>query len=162
MSTPNFRTQANFPLYVFDESLTRDEVIEVLEANDEEITESNINRWYGYLIEDRAQFFIDDIQPELDKINNSLNFFKIILRDGYYTGIQLYIESTTEYNYADYDNDETRYEFDLCLSQFKRKYAAEANKIGRHMKKLAVDYGMIHLNCIGIFSNGEAIYEQVA
>lgn len=140
MSTPNFHTMENFDLFV--------KVYEPEEDYDEF----------------EAQFFYEDIYEGFDgfkdlmeNLNDSLFFHKITFESGYYDGVQLYVEELE--NPHELDNEDCRYYYDMCRSQAIRKYDAEIRKINKWMDKVATEYGWRKLHCLGIFSNGEAIYE---
>lgn len=162
MATPNFWTQRDFELYAFDYKPTLESVLEAIESNGHDpaaASENMIQQWATWEAEDNARIFIEDFDEMIEPINCRLNFFKIVLKDGYYDGIQMFVESTMDYDFEDYNNEDTHYEFDMYLSVFKRKYQAEKNRVRRNMNKIAEYFGMVHLACIGIFSNGEAVYE---
>lgn len=140
MSTANFYNQTNFDLYV-----------KAYESNE------------GYS-ELEAQMFYDDIfdgydgfKEVMEDLNDNLIFHSMEFKSGYYDGVQLYV-NTTE-NPHELDNEDCKYYFDMCRSQAIRKYEAEIRKINKWMKKVAVMYGWKKLNCLGVFSSGEAIYE---
>ena len=140
MSTPNFYNQRNFDLY-----------IKAYEPEEE-------------FDEFEAEFFYDDIfegydgfKEVMEDFNNELTFHSMEFKCGYYDGVQLYV-NTTE-NPHELDNEDCRYYFDMCRSQAIRKYDAEIRKINKWMEKVAVEYGWRKLHCLGVFSNGEAIYQ---
>ena len=150
MSTPNFYTMENFDLYI--------KVFEPMDAEDYSEEE--------YLLDNNAyaEVFYDDIfcgydgfKRVMEKFNYSLTFHHLEFKSGYYDGVQIYVEEID--NPHELDNDDCRYYFDMCRSQAIRKYDAEIRKINKWMEKIAVEYGWRKLNCLGIFSNGEAIYE---
>ena len=93
----------------------------------------------------------------MEELNNDLVFHSMEFKSGYYDGVQLYIN--TAENPHELDNEDCRYYFDMCRSQAIRKYEAEIRKINKWMEKIAVEYGWRKLNCIGVFSSGEAIYQ---
>lgn len=140
MSTANFHNQKNFNLY-----------IKVYEPEDE----------YNEL---EAEIFYDDIvngydgfKEVMEKFNDDLIFHSMEFESGYYSGVQLYVEELE--NPHELNNDDCRYYYDMCRSQAVRKYEAEIRKINRWMEKTATKYGWRKLHCLGIFSNGEAIYQ---
>ena len=141
MSTPNFYTQSSFPLYVYDDSKME---------------------WY------EAQDYFNDMEQDLNEANENFKFFHITLRSGYYSGVQLYVELTEEADNAGFteqgayyaDNDSCRYWLDMCLSEAKRKFGTEMRKVNKEMKKLADAWEFEQYLCIGIFSNGEAVYRK--
>ena len=60
------------------------------------------------------------------------------------------------------NNEETRYYYDMCKSEFLRKYYSEINFINKKLlPKLAKFFGFEEYYCGGIFSNGEAVYYKV-
>ena len=60
------------------------------------------------------------------------------------------------------NNEETRYYYDMCKSEFLRKYNSEINFINKKLlPKLAKFFGFEEYYCGGIFSNGEAVYYKV-
>lgn len=142
MSTPNFWTQADFPLFAHD-----------LTTKDEAGNDCNMD-WL------ETEDFCECIHADLDEINDNLLFHKIILKSGYYVGVQFYVE--INHDPSGYDNDDCQYEFGWCRSVTLRRYAGEQTKINRALKKLARGYGFMELVCIGVFSNGEAIYERAS
>lgn len=95
----------------------------------------------------------------LDAINEALMFFKARLKAGYYEGVQMIFDE--EYNPEEMDNEETRYEFDLCRSRAIRKYHAEINKINRLIDKLCKDYSWSKYGATARFSNGETWYSKI-
>ena len=155
MSTPNFYNQRNFKLYVKSfEAMSEEEY----EAEDFECYDS-----YEEAMEAEREFFYEDIfegydgfNELMENFNDTLVFHKLELRSGYYDGVQLYVEEKDDPN--ELDNDDCRYYYDMCRSNAIRKYEAEIRKINKWMDKVATQYGWRELHCLGIFSNGEAIY----
>lgn len=141
MSTPNFHTMQNFDLFV-----------KVYEPMDEEYNESEAYFFY----EDTYEGY-DGFKEIMENLNENLTFHKIIFKSGYYDGVQIYVEEME--NPHELDNEDCRYYYDMCRSQAVRKYDAEIRKINKWMDKTAVEYGWRKLHCLGIFSNGEAIYQ---
>lgn len=177
MSTPNFHTQDNFKLYVQAfEPITLEEYLaeefhyddylypKYKEADDEDkadILEESYNHAMEMWNEDfyRCIFYGDDgFKDLMEKFNDTLTFHEVQFKSGYYDGVQLFVEEKEE-NPHELDNDDCRYYYDMCRSQAIRKYDAEVRKINKWMDKIATQYGWKELYCLGIFSNGEAIYE---
>ena len=130
MSTPNFRNQRNFSLYIqayepeedydeFEEQVFYDDILE------------------GY----------DGFKDVMKNFNDTLVFHKIVFMSGYYEGLQLYVEEEAE-NPRELDNEDCRYYYNMCRSQAIRKYSAEIRKINRWMDKIAPEYGWKKLRCI--------------
>lgn len=143
MSTPNFCTQDNFPLYCIDDS-----------------------GWDW----PEAQEFYAELDDYLENINEKLTFFKITVRGGYYAGAQFYVEISRYADEAGFDldgatrwadNESTRYYLDMCLSEAKRKFETEQRKVLRLLDRTGAEFGFEKYFCRAIFSSGEAIYEKV-
>jgi hypothetical protein len=176
MSAPNFYTMENFSLFVkVYEAMTLEEYQEeefhyddylypeYEEAEDEDkadILEKSYNHAMDLWSEDfyRDIFYgYDGFKEVMENFNNDLIFHKIEIKSGYYDGVQLYVDELE--NPHELDNDDCRYYYDMCRSQAIRKYDAEIRKINKWMEKVATEYGWRKLNCLGVFSNGEAIYQ---
>lgn len=95
----------------------------------------------------------------LDSINNQLLFFEAKFKPGYYEGVQLIFDEL--YTPEEMDNEETRYEFDLCRSVAIRKYHAEINKINRIIDKLCKEDFWSKYEVSVRFSNGETWYSKI-
>lgn len=143
MSTANFSTQDNFPLYCIDDS-----------------------GWDW----PEAHDFYSEVEDYLEGVNENLTFFQITVRGGYYCGAQLYVEISRYADEAGFDqdgatryadNDSTRYYLDMYLSEAKRRFETEQRKVLRLLAAAAAEFGFEEYFCRAIFSNGEAIYEKV-
>jgi hypothetical protein len=107
---------------------------------------------------------MEDITSEMErtaeKMNEGLLFHNVEVKSGYYVGVQFYVEE--KYNkLEDFTNEDTQYEFGMCRSKTLRKYETECNKIRRELHKAREELGLELLGCIGIFSNGEAVYTKI-
>lgn len=127
MSTANFETMRDFPLYAKDYDDDYDSYIEV-----------------------------PLIKEDLADINYDLMFHKIQVKGGYYCGIQFYVEVEHDLEEEDYSNDDCHYYFDCCRSVAYRKYQAEVRKINRLLTTLGKKYDFQEYVCTARFSNGEA------
>lgn len=176
MSCPNFETQENFKLFLWDFERPNDEVLNenILETNDEvtsieDITESMRDEYaesmYNWECSDIIDNFSETVNDILHTLKRELQFFEITLKDGYYCGLQFYVEETGNMRYIDVenvDNEETRYYYDMCKSEFLRKYNSEINFINKKLlPKLAKFFSFEEYYCGGVFSNGEALYYKV-
>lgn len=174
MSCPNFITQKDFKLFLWDfESPTDEKLNEyILEtgmedvASVEDITEEMRNDYarsiYEWEVSDIVDNFSGAVNSILHTFKRDLQFFEVTLRDGHYCGLQFYIEETDNMSRIDIDNldnEDIRYYFDMCKSEFLRKYKSEVNFINKKLlPKLAKYFGFEEYCCAGVFSNGEAIY----
>lgn len=159
MGTCNYISQNNFNLYVIS-----------YEVDEEYIKEYEEENGYEFDEEWDCQIFYEDIYREAERLANKLNeelmFYQIEIRSGYYDGLQTIIQPTDWYhaynNVEDISNDDCHYYFDMCRSKALRKHKAEINKINRKLLPLfEKELGFDHIRCIGVFSNGEAVYERV-
>ena len=175
MSTPNFYSQDNFKLYIrayepMSIEEYRDEIFECNEGYEEYMETDNevykkylLEKSYNSYIEMDNYWFYDDIisgydgfKDLMEDFTDSLTFHKLEFRDGYYSGIQIYVEEKE--NPYELDNEDCNYYFDMCRSKAIRKYDSEIKKINKWLDKTAVAYGWRQLLCLGIFGNGEAVY----
>ena len=168
MSTPNFKTQEYFDLYVAIYEQPSDEDIkeweEETECSYDFEFESNI--YY----EDVVTNFEFELKHVLNELGKQLKFHKLDLESGYYDGIQITVNVADELNsyiyedtYEDMDNEDTKYLYDLTRSQFIKQYEIERRYIDRKvLPKLAERTGFRKIHCVGVFSNGEAIYRWAA
>ena len=176
MSCPNFETQENFKLFLWDFERPTDEYLNenILEIDEditsiEDITESMRNEYAESIYEreyrDIVDNFSETVHDILHTLKRELQFFEVTLKDGYYCGLQFYVEETGNMRYIDVedvDNEETRYYYDMCKSEFLRKYNSEINFINKKLlPKLAKFFSFEEYYCRGIFSNGEAVYCKV-
>lgn len=165
MSTPNFKTMKDFPLIIGEETyckycpecgLSVDSDATKCEDCGADLTE--VAAVYDELAMEDT---IAEMKAICKKLNDNLHFYELTVESGYYTGVQFYVNESY-YNPQDMDNEECRYQFDMCRSKALRKMNTERNKIVRALRKAKKDYGFTELVCCGIFSNGEAVYSRVA
>ena len=156
MGTCNFRTMQNFDLWAVAGSRFYDD--ETGEYNDVD-----------------EYFFYQDVRADLEEINAGLLFHDISIISGYYDGLQLFVDTTSDADAAGFgddqylfdtlrgpDNYNTRYYFDLCRSAAIRKYQAEQRKINRILAKLGRVYDFDKLGIVARFSNGETWYQKIS
>lgn len=103
-----------------------------------------------------------EVEKRLADFNYDLLFHKVSLKDGYYCGVQFYVEAEHDLDEYDYSNDDCHYYFDCCRSVAYRKYKAEKQKIARKLEELAKEYGFEELVCVARFSNGEMMYGRAS
>lgn len=155
MSTPNFYNQKNFKLYIQSfEAMTMEEFEAEYDSNEYDYDEEMQfleNLFYEDIFDDA-----DGFKSIMEDFNDNLIFHEIKFKSGYYDGVQLYVEEKN--SPYELDNEDCNYYYDMCRSKAIRKYDAEIRKINKWMDKIATQYGWRELICLGIFSNGEAIY----
>lgn len=158
MSTPNFRTQSEFDMYVYVPTYSEEEIKEWEEENQCEFNyEGSMHMDYEMEIEN-----FNYLLPICEKKFGELKFFNIELMDGHYSGIQTYINNKNKYysNPYEMDNEDCQSEYGMCRSLCIRKYESEIKKINKEILPYIKDNSSFEkLICTGIFSNGEAIYE---
>lgn len=165
MATANFHNQRNFKLYVQAfEPISMEEYEADYFIDDEYNFPDNLEKSYEEIMRIWEQTFYDDIWDDADgfksmmeDFSDALTFHELSFKSGYYEGVQIYVKEKE--NPHELDNDDCNYYFDMCRSKAIRKYDAEIRKINKWMDKVATEYGWRELHCLGIFSNGEAIYQ---
>jgi hypothetical protein len=169
MSTPNFETQRDFDLYVTNNFLVYPYE---LDENDDFVLD---DKGEPIICEDADPYF-DNEYFELceeytdNNLNSKLRFFAISLKSGYYQGIQTYIEPKyhNDFDAFDYLEYPQYYDPKELFAQFgyntyilKRKILAEIKLINNTLlPKLKDTFCFDKIKCVGIFSNGEAIYKK--
>ena len=153
MSTPNFKKQSLFDLYA-----TNDAFLE-----------------YPYKLDDYDdEPYFDDIlfqesKEYADKFNARLDFFNIDFADGYWEGIQTYINpQTSDFDALDflahpqyYNTSDLFAEFGVNSYILKRQILAEIKHINNDLlPELAQMYNFDKLHIVAQFSNGETIYAK--
>lgn len=167
MSTPNFKTQRDFDLYVTNNFVVYPYE---LDENDDFVLDDKGNPIINYDMEAYFDYsYFEECKNYTDKLNARLDFFNIDFEDGHYTGIQTYINpQTSEFDAFDfldnpqyYDTKELFAEFGVNSYILKRKILAEIKHINDDLlPELAKMYNFDKIVCVDIFSNGEAIYEK--
>ena len=151
MSTCNFVTQKNFPLYIFDYAK--------LAGEDED-----------YAPDYEIQWWYDDATADLAHVNEDLDMWEIRLIDGYYCDCQLIAflkDAADEYDMYRWRSwPEDPHECAGCFEPFDdeedalavERAAAEMDRVREAMRKFADAWGLEEYKLAGVFSNGEAVY----
>lgn len=171
MSTPNFITQRDIPLMILDDT---DYNWPVCPECGGWIKVRVDDSGTGYCTDCGKEVKVDECDTRFDddgyceivryheghieSFNETLTFFKVVLRDGHYRGVQTLVECENDPH--ELDNYWCRYYWDLCRSRAIRKHEAEERRVVKYLKHLKNE-GFDELVCVGIFSNGEAVYEYV-
>jgi hypothetical protein len=159
MGTCNYIIQSDFDLYTIEyKRPTQEEIENFIIATGEMFDEDF----------DTEIFYYDmyrDAERLADRINKELIFYKIKIGCGYYNGIQTFVDqSDWDYynNVEDMDNDACKYYFGMCRSKAIRKYKAEVKRINKRLlPKFKTKLDFDRIICVGVFSNGNAIYERI-
>jgi hypothetical protein len=169
MSTPNFKTQRDFDLYVTNNFVVYPYELDenddfVLDDNDNPIINYDVEPFFDHSYFDECKDYTDE------KLNSKLAFFSISFEDGYYSGVQTFIEPKypNDFDALDfleypqyYDNSQLFRELGYNTYILKRKILSEINLINDTLlPQLKQHYFFEKICCVGIFSNGEAIYEK--
>lgn len=166
MSTANFRTQSDFPLFVKEDMLIK-LCPECHCANDADANEcvecgrplSDVPSYDDVVgMEDWKR----DLDNALDALNHRLRFYRVVTLSGYYTGMQLFVERTDADDPRDLDNADTHYLYDCCRSKAVRMIEREEARTVREMRKIAQSLDMMELICFAHSSNGEAFYQEAS
>ncbi len=117
-----------------------------------------------------ADEFRYDLLNTIDTENENFVFHKITIRAGYYDGLQLYVNLTSDADQAGFtengpeyvDNESARYYLDMFRSQAIRKYQAEQRKVEKALDRIGRAHGMEKLAIYARFSNGETWYTKIS
>ena len=170
MSTKNFVGNDYFDDYAYVYYEPSEEEIKMFEEENEREYDYESEAEFDYECEyDNARYLIPIV---LKKFNITL--FNIEVRSGYYDGLELIVTSDIsgldvddicniedlKYNY---DNDDMRYYFGH-LAEYKshiiKKIQAEINRMNKKvLPYIANNTGFRKIYCVGVFSNGEGVYE---
>lgn len=162
MATNNFRTQDNFPLFattIFDGYYYEDE-------------ETGEGKYF-----DGDTWLYEYAEKKIEEFNNSLQYYRISLESGYYSGVQIILEEKQGvYVYIPHSGDFTpkewkelraeekknygRYhDFDLPYAERVKAERKEIAKIERYCRTvLQEEYSFDEYVCTARFDNGEAFY----
>lgn len=175
MSTSNFWSQENFPLYalMYDNyyAKTCDECGECFEK-DEDVCPICGGELTEFFDDVSYEMDVEDIKDDLENLNEKLTFFDVIIKCGYYEGIQLYVKESyyadicgfdvDEIDNPNVDNEDTKYYFDLCRSKCIIKFKREYKKLLKMLDAFAKEHGMYKLSVSARFDNGETWYSICA
>lgn len=168
MSTANFVSQKDFPLFVAENIYSKrcPECGCMMGEIDNKCCEcgcdlADVSAEYDELGMDDL---VDNLNYECKALSKDLNFFKVTVRSGYYTGVQLFVEDGDwgHGDPAELDEEECYYYYGLSQSAAQALWDKEMAIVKEGMRKIAENWGMMELACIGVFSNGEAVYSKVA
>lgn len=168
MSTSNFETQSHFPLYATNNFLIYPYAVDP--NTDDYILDDNGDYLIDYDAEPDVDYsYFQECKEYTDKLNARLDFFNIDFKDGYYTGVQTYINpQTSDFDAIDflqypqyYDLKDLFAEFGYNTYILKRKILAEIKHINNDLlPELARMYNFDKLHIVAHFSNGETWYEK--
>jgi uncharacterized protein YqgQ len=169
MSTPNYITQPFFNLYANEHSfLIYPYAIDpetddfLIDENGEYVVDYDADPIFDYSYFEDCKDYTDE------KLNSKLAFFRISFEDGYYSGIQTFIEPKypNDLDALDYMQYPQYYDSQQLFKDFgyntyilKRKIQAEINLINNKLlPQLKKEFLFDKLGIYAQFSNGETIY----
>lgn len=166
MSAANFDMNLDgFPLYARSDIYIKVcPVCGLVNSDEEEICENCGENLEGVSsIYDEVENEIRDRETlaELEKLNEKLAFFRVNLQPGYYTGSQLIVEFSED-DPKNCNNEDCRYNWDLCRSVAIRKCAAERRRLENTLEKFATERGFYKYGISHAFGNGEVWYTRIS
>ena len=112
--------------------------------------------------EDAERWAYEDASEAAAEFSEGLRWYKIEARGGYYTGVQLDIIPTADGDDAEGLDDETARDwYDMSAEELAEDMARERREAARWIRGWIRD-GWLELGVAGVFSNGEAVYYQIA
>lgn len=172
MSAPNFNNdQLGFPLYCREDYYSKvcpdcgmwnDAEAESCEECGEDL--HNVEARYDDL---DNEIYFNEAQDAMKELNEELDFFHVSVISGYYSGTQIDVDWKNIRGWGvygdpeDLDNEDAHFCFDCCRSEMLKRYKRERRKLSKRLKELAEFHGFEEYACLGVFSNGEAIYRKV-
>lgn len=155
MAASNFLYQEDFDLWAADFSIPLYPINK--ETGEEDENAEPVEYLFDHYEYDRAA-------AKVDELNEKLKFYKLQLRDGYYSGTQICIddsEAPDEWYFEHY----SRYAFaDYGVNSYilRRMLKAERRRINTEILPLFEEYGFDKYGISAHFSNGETWYTKVA
>ena len=108
----------------------------------------------GWAYEDAAEAVAD--------YNDGLRWYRVEVRGGYYAGLQFDPVKTSDGDMADGIDDETARDwYDMSAEEIAESMARERQAIKKWLRGW-IGAGWLELGRLGTFSNGEAIFYQIA
>lgn len=167
MSTPNFKKQSLFELYATNNFLIYPYLVD---DNDDFVLDENGEYTIDYDAEPQFdEEYFQECKNYTDKLNARLGFFNIDFKDGYYDGIQTFIEpQTSDFDALDFLQNPQYYDKSILFAEWgvnsyilKRQILKEIKHINNDLlPELKRLWGFDHLNVVAQFSNGETIYAK--
>lgn len=105
------------------------------------------------------------IKKDLADFNDTLKHFEVGIEPGYYDGFQFTVEQTDEY--CDYEDlptmtdDDADYYYGDTVENIRKEFEQDLKNIKEYLYDLKAN-GFMELIKVAQFSNGEAMYKEVA
>lgn len=105
------------------------------------------------------------IKKDLADFNDTLKHFEVGIESGYYDGFQFTVEQTDEYwDYEDLPtmtDDDADYYYGDTVENIRKEFEQDLKNIKEYLYNLKAN-GFKELIKVAQFSNGEAMYKEVA
>ena len=115
---------------------------------------------------DAERWAYEDAAEAAADYNDGLRWYRVEVRGGYYTGIQFdIIEQPADVVADDWleaiDDEAARYWYDMSAEELRASVKSEREAIKKWLRGW-IGAGWLELGRLGTFSNGEAVYYQIA
>ena len=108
---------------------------------------------------------VECIKEDLADFNDTLKHFEVGIESGYYDGFQFTVEQTDEYwDYEDLPtmtDDDADYYYGDTVENIRKEFEQDLKNIKEYLYNLKSN-GFKELIKVAQFSNGEAMYKEVA
>ena len=108
---------------------------------------------------------VECIKEDLADFNDTLKHFEVGIESGYYDGFQFTVEQTDEYwDYEDLPtmtDDDADYYYGDTAENIRKEFEQDLKNIKEYLYNLKAN-GFKELIKVAQFSNGEAMYKEVA
>ena len=108
---------------------------------------------------------VECIKEDLADFNDTLKHFEVGIESGYYDGFQFTVEQTDEYwDYEDLPtmtDDDADYYYGDTVENSRKEFEQDLKNIKEYLYNLKAN-GFMELIKVAQFSNGEAMYKEVA
>ena len=108
---------------------------------------------------------VECIKEDLADFNDTLKHFEVGIESGYYDGFQFTVEQTDEYwDYEDLPtmtDDDADYYYGDTVENIRKEFEQDLKNIKEYLYNLKAN-GFKELVKVAQFSNGEAMYKEVA
>ena len=108
---------------------------------------------------------VECIKKDLADFNDTLKHFEVGIESGYYDGFQFTVEQTDEYwDYEDLPtmtDDDADYYYGDTVENIRKEFEQDLKNIKEYLYNLKAN-GFKELIKVAQFSNGEAMYKEVA
>jgi len=165
MSTTNFNITKVMDKYELPLMVMSDEMLYKYMMEEEPTEDINPDD-FAWEVSNGFDCVMSDIRAEFDELKDKLYTLTIDITDGYYTGVQFIIDTyniDVDYllinNYDNWDEWELWNYFHAETIEEAVNNLNEEIRLIREFLEWVKNFGFRELNLVGVFSNGEGIYE---